>query len=150
MVASLMRATGHDGLADPARLLVSEVVTNVHLHTDVAKLQLVATVHPEWVLISVEDRAPRAHPRTPPPGGPRHPDPHAEGGRGLMLVQECAHAWGITWHGGLEPTGKRVWFELRDAPGPGGEASRPVGQTPPQVTDPPHGRPAGRPGKLGV
>ncbi|NGO69046.1 ATP-binding protein [Streptomyces boncukensis] len=106
MVAALTQATGHPALADTARLLVSEVVSNVHLHTDVPTLQLAASVSGDPVLVSVEDREIAGAPplvRTVPEG---------ERGRGLLLVRECAKAWGVTrW-----PDSKRVWFELYDNP----------------------------------
>ncbi|MFK4273906.1 ATP-binding protein, partial [Streptomyces milbemycinicus] len=44
MVSGLLSATGHCSLIDPARLLVSELVSNVHLHTKVPLLLLEATV----------------------------------------------------------------------------------------------------------
>lgn len=112
MVAALLHATGHSGLADMARLLVSEVVTNVHLHTTVHKLTLDATVRTGCVLVSVLDADPRGVPQV------RRAISDQETGRGLPLVQHLADAWGTTWFGGVEPTGKSVWFELRDASGP--------------------------------
>ena len=109
MVGALLDVTGHLGLVDSARLLVSEVVSNVHLHTTVPQLQLATTVTGDHVLVSVQDEAPHGRPVA---GKP--PSDHALHGRGLLLVQHCASAWGTTWHGGVEPAAKRVWFELRD------------------------------------
>lgn len=108
MVAGLLSATGHSALVDTARLLVSEVVANVHLHTTVPLLLVEATVRNDRVRVSVQDDDPRPIPRSPRDAV----SADAEGGRGLLLVQACAAAWGTVWHGGLERTGKSVWFEL--------------------------------------
>jgi anti-sigma regulatory factor (Ser/Thr protein kinase) len=53
----------------------------------------------------------------------RHGSPEAEGGRGLLLVESLATAWGSA----PDPTGKVVWFEL----GPPDVAPR---RTPPWST----------------
>ncbi|MDK1472571.1 ATP-binding protein [Streptomyces sp. 549] len=108
IVASLLRATGHPQLVDVARLLVSEVVANVHLHTRVPALTLVAAVRRDGLWVAVRDGEPRLAPRLRPVGGEQ------ECGRGLPLLDVLASAWGVTWHGQPEPTGKSVWFELRD------------------------------------
>ncbi|MGK5446855.1 ATP-binding protein [Streptomyces radiopugnans] len=109
MVFGLLNATGHSALAETARLLVSEVVSNVHLHTKVPLLTLEAMVGSDRILVSVQDDDPRGTPSSPEAGIPSE-DEH---GRGLLLVRELATAWGTVWHGGLRPTGKSVWFELR-------------------------------------
>ncbi|MFP8907243.1 ATP-binding protein [Streptomyces atacamensis] len=109
MVAGLLDATGHSALAETARLLVSEVVSNVHLHTKVPLLTLEATVGRDRVRVSVRDDDTTGAPSSPGAGVP----PEAEHGRGLLLVRELAAAWGTVWHGGLQPSGKSVWFELR-------------------------------------
>lgn len=114
MVAALLRATEHSALVDVGRLLVSEVVTNVHLHARVPQLTLEATVRNNRVLVSVLDADPCGVPQI------RKAIRNAEGGRGLPLVQHFAAAWGTTWFGGLQPTGKSVWFELHDEERDGG------------------------------
>ncbi|MEC4018097.1 ATP-binding protein [Streptomyces sp. H27-D2] len=111
MVAGLLQATGHTGLVETARLLVSEVVTNVHLHAKVPLLRLETTIQGSRLLVSVRDDDPRSRPWP----TKAVADDDAEGGRGLLLVEACADAWGTVWHGGLQPTGKSVWFELFDA-----------------------------------
>ncbi|MFF5583329.1 ATP-binding protein [Streptomyces hygroscopicus] len=111
MVSGLLSATGHCSLIDPARLLVSELVSNVHLHTKVPLLMLEATVRAGQLHVSVRDEEPTRMPDT-----TTRPTPHAEHGRGLLLVQAYADAWGTIWHGGLHPRGKSVWFELADQP----------------------------------
>ncbi|MBW1601477.1 ATP-binding protein [Streptomyces sp. JJ66] len=108
MVAALLHANERDALVDVAKLLVSEVVANVWMHTKVPQLTVDATVRPWCLLVSVLDAEPRAVPLA------RRALSVEEGGRGLCLVRELADAWGTTWFGGVEPTGKSVWFELRD------------------------------------
>lgn len=105
-VAVLLEACGHAGLVDVAKVLVSEVVTNVNLHTRSAVVHLEATVHGDRVLVSVGDDEPDGHPWV------RQPCPDEERGRGLLLLRELSQRWGVTWIGGLEPAGKRIWFEL--------------------------------------
>ncbi|KPI17227.1 hypothetical protein OK074_8202 [Actinobacteria bacterium OK074] len=114
MVALLLEATGHSQLTDAARLLVSEVVTNVGLHTDSRTVRMEAVVRRDRVRVAVYDDKPGAGPQLKPP------EPDAEGGRGLHLLSGLAHEWGVTWADAFQPqgfhgcTGKRVWFELRD------------------------------------
>lgn len=85
-------------LAQRAALLVSELVTNVVVHTTshpVVELTLQPTV-----VVSVSDRSHElAEPR-------RHPSD--EGGRGLAIVGACADRWGTC----TAPGGKSVWVEL--------------------------------------
>jgi hypothetical protein len=108
-VAGLMALTGHPQLIDTARLLASEVVTNVHLHTRVPRLTVDTTVRTDRALIAVYDASPGRRPvlRTALPSD-------AESGRGLALIELLAATWGTTWHGAPDPVGKTVWFELRD------------------------------------
>ncbi|MGY0061627.1 ATP-binding protein [Streptomyces sp. LZ34] len=115
MVAGLLVATGHPALVETARLLVTEVVANVHLHTKVPLLSLEATIRGRQLHVSVRDDDPGGAPW---PAEPRSPEAEAdaEHGRGLLLVQAYADAWGTVWHGGLQPTGKSVWFSVSDAP----------------------------------
>ncbi|MFF4352221.1 ATP-binding protein [Streptomyces sp. NPDC001530] len=110
-IALLLQATGHRELADTARLLVSEVVTNVGAHTASLVVRLEAVVRHDRVRVSVYDETADATPR------PIGPDTQAESGRGLLLVSGFAHDWGVTGSDGFPATGKRVWFELRDDPG---------------------------------
>ena len=42
----------------------------------------------------------------------RRPDPFSEGGRGLLLVDALAKAWGVR----TVPGGKVTWFTLSDTP----------------------------------
>jgi hypothetical protein len=106
-VAARLRAAGHHGLPDTARVLVGDVVTNVVVHTRVPRLWVGAAVTRLGAVVSVWDGDQRGVPR------PRHAAEGETGGRGLLLVDALSHAWGVTWTGGVEPAGKRVWFELR-------------------------------------
>lgn len=101
----LLRSQLRD-LAETARLLVSEVVTNVYQHTGAPTLSVETTISPGGVLVGVRDASPRGVPR------PRLSSPDDERGRGLTLVQLLFAAWGITLHDPPEPTGKTVWFQL--------------------------------------
>ncbi|MGA4838869.1 ATP-binding protein [Streptomyces sp. G45] len=97
----LLRNWGRPGKSEVAELLTSELVTNALVHTD-RDAVLTATVGPRGLRVEVRDfvgRRPRV--RAPDVGDGTH-------GRGLMLVQSLADAWGVRAHG----VGKVVWFEL--------------------------------------
>ncbi|MEV0261006.1 ATP-binding protein [Streptomyces sp. NPDC050617] len=108
-VALLLSLTRHASVADVAKLLVSEIVTNVHVHTSTPVVHVDVTVGPGRVYVAVWDDAPcpRLHVRD-----ARDPRAGEERGRGLLLVQEMATRWGVTWP--VEPgrARKRVWFTL--------------------------------------
>jgi len=90
-------------LIDTAQLLTSELVTNALVHTD-SGAELTATLTGEaqpLLRVEVHDRT-GGRPRA------RVPDEQAGGGRGLLLVQALADAWGVR----AQPVGKTVWFEL--------------------------------------
>ncbi|MET9385192.1 ATP-binding protein [Streptomyces sp. NPDC002928] len=97
----LLRHWGKPGRSEIAELLTSELVTNALVHTDREAL-LTATVGPDGLRVEVRDfvtRRPRL--RAPDTDDGTH-------GRGLVLVQSLADAWGVQPHG----VGKAVWFEL--------------------------------------
>ncbi|MEU4086230.1 ATP-binding protein [Streptomyces aureus] len=96
---------GLEGLADPAELLVSELVTNALRHTR-GPLRLNLCVRESSLRCEVEDTDPTCPVR-------RDADPDAEGGRGTVLLDLLAGAWGST----QVPTGKTIWFEI-SIPGP--------------------------------
>ncbi|TXC97916.1 SpoIIE family protein phosphatase [Streptomyces sp. ISID311] len=114
-----VRAVLHDW-ADPdqvdsAVLMASEVVTNVLLHTDGDAL-LVAEISGERgarrVRVDVADSSDELPHR-------RSPGELASSGRGLVLLELLAGAWGVDPRG----DGKSTWFELyEDA----GEAAGPL------------------------
>ncbi|MFI6459539.1 ATP-binding protein [Streptomyces sp. NPDC050528] len=90
-------------LADTAVLLTSELLTNTWRHAPgPASLSL------KWA-----DKRLRASVWDTgflPPYTAGCPEPYAEGGRGLALVELCADAWGSFVMGPAQ--GKVVWFEL--------------------------------------
>ncbi|ROQ66891.1 histidine kinase-like protein [Streptomyces sp. 840.1] len=113
-VGALLRTTEHPGLADDARLCVSEVVSNAHCHTRSARIRVDVTVNRRQVMVYVTDDEPA---RLPKPGvAPHVPHtpyaPHAESGRGLVIVESLTDRWGTTTRGGRVRTAKTVWFVL--------------------------------------
>ncbi|MFS8204628.1 ATP-binding protein [Streptomyces sp. CWNU-52B] len=97
----LLAHWGRPGRSETAELLTSEIVTNALVHTDQEAL-LTATVGPRGLRVEVRDFDSRR---------PRLRVPNADEGthgRGLILVQSLADAWGVRMHG----VGKAVWFEL--------------------------------------
>ncbi|MFB9462633.1 ATP-binding protein [Streptomyces cinereospinus] len=97
----LLRHWGQPGRAEIAELLTSELVTNAIVHTDDDAV-LTATVGPQGLRVEVRDFV---------PGRPRRRVAHSDEdthGRGLVLVESLADAWGVRPH----EVGKSVWFEL--------------------------------------
>ncbi|MFE7441023.1 SpoIIE family protein phosphatase [Streptomyces chartreusis] len=96
-----------DALADDLELLASEVVTNalVHAHSEV---DVRLRKYPDRLRVEVRD----SNPRPPVPVvfvGPEEPgNQEAEFGRGLLIVDALASAWGSSPAG----RGKTTWFEL--------------------------------------
>jgi anti-anti-sigma regulatory factor/anti-sigma regulatory factor (Ser/Thr protein kinase) len=90
-------------LVDRAVLVVSELVTNAVLHAR-TELRLRIELRGDLLHLAVRD------------GNPwmlrlvAIPDPEAEGGRGLWLVDQLARAWGVNRH---PDGGKVVWCTLR-------------------------------------
>ncbi|MPY64841.1 ATP-binding protein [Streptomyces spongiae] len=96
-----LRHWGRPGRSEIAELLTSELVTNALIHTDHDAV-LTATVSPRELRVEVRDFVGlRPQLRIPDAGDDTH-------GRGLLLVQSLADAWGVRTHG----VGKAVWFEL--------------------------------------
>jgi anti-anti-sigma regulatory factor/anti-sigma regulatory factor (Ser/Thr protein kinase) len=89
-------------LVDRAVLLASELVTNTVIHAR-TELRLRVELRGDLLHLAVRD------------GNPwmlrlaTIPDPEAEGGRGLWLVDQLAQAWGVNRY----PDGKVVWCTLR-------------------------------------
>ncbi|WP_405659868.1 SpoIIE family protein phosphatase [Streptomyces sp. NBC_00079] len=104
---------------DSAVLLVSEMLTNVLVHTDADAL-LLAEVRGETgnrrMRIQVNDTS-DALPHK------RRPGELASSGRGLILIELLADAWGVDPQG----EGKSIWFELYES---GGSAEPPDGSGP--------------------
>ncbi|GGY03248.1 ATP-binding protein [Streptomyces minutiscleroticus] len=97
----MLRQWGRPGRAEIAELLTSELVTNALVHTDQDAV-VTATVGPRSLRVEVRDFVAR-RPRLRVPGA--NDGTH---GRGLILVQSLADAWGVRPHA----VGKAVWFEL--------------------------------------
>ncbi|CAL9396750.1 ATP-binding protein [Streptomyces sp. Tu 3180] len=97
----LLRPWGRPEQSEIAELLTSELVTNALVHTD-REAVLTATVGPRGLRVEVRDFVARE---------PRPCVPDADDGthgRGLVLVESLADAWGVRAHG----VGKAVWFAL--------------------------------------
>jgi anti-sigma regulatory factor (Ser/Thr protein kinase) len=107
------RSWGEEDQAHIAELLTSELATNALVHTDrdaevtatlVGGRQAVAQAA-DRLRVEVRDFVAR-HPVL------RKPDSEGTNGRGLLLVQSLADAWGVRPLG----AGKVVWFELGGGP----------------------------------
>ncbi|MER5987207.1 ATP-binding protein [Streptomyces sp. NPDC001787] len=117
-LGTVLRNSAHPALMDDGRLCVSEVVSNAHSHTRSVRIRVDVTVNRHQVLVYVTDDEPGpplkpgplpgTGPQSQAPGG----DPHAEHGRGLLIVDSLAGRWGTTTHGGSSPHAKTVWFVL--------------------------------------
>ncbi|MFC5719661.1 SpoIIE family protein phosphatase [Streptomyces gamaensis] len=96
---------------DSAVLMVSEMVTNVLVHTDgdaVLTAQVSGPPGARCVRVDVADGSDELPHR-------RHPGEMASSGRGLVLMELLAGAWGVEPRG----AGKNIWFELYEtAPEP--------------------------------
>lgn len=107
-VTSLLTGTPHSRILDDARLCVTEVVANAHRHTRTSLIRVHVAVGPEQVTVSVADDAPW----TAPPAGGVRTGPAQECGRGLILLEALASAWGSDVCGCCAPSHKSVWFTL--------------------------------------
>ncbi|MFD7230421.1 ATP-binding protein [Streptomyces sp. NPDC059881] len=105
-VRSALRALlghwGEPGSAEVAELLTSELVTNALVHTGEGAV-VTATVAPAGLRVEVRDFTTG---EVEPPAAAAHDE--STHGRGLILVQSLADAWGVRALG----LGKVVWFEL--------------------------------------
>ncbi|HUR75299.1 MAG TPA: ATP-binding protein [Sporichthya sp.] len=89
-------------VVEEAQLLVSELVTNaVRYGAPPIELQ-VRCAGDNCLRVRVRD----SEPGTP---EPRTPDPDAESGRGLLLVDLVSDAWGSEY----DEDGKAIWFTLK-------------------------------------
>lgn len=102
-----LRLWGLSGLADSAALLLTELATNAFQHGAGSLVEATLRRTPRHLHIQVTDRVDEETPSD------RHQVPHVrpgglldEGGRGLMLVDALADAWGIS------PDGVTVWCML--------------------------------------
>ena len=95
-------ATAAD-VADVAELLASELVTNALIHTEHGAV-VTATVEDSRLHVEVQDFMAGL----PVSDVPSAPD-LGTSGRGLILVERLADAWGVRTAQGV---GKVIWFEL--------------------------------------
>ncbi|MFN0027981.1 MAG: ATP-binding protein [Acidimicrobiales bacterium] len=100
-VAHFLADTTHVHRIDDVRLMVSELVTNVILHTSGHPTMEVGA-NATLLRVEVIDQSSAGAVVQAPPLN--EPD-----GRGLMIVTVLADAWGVTHHS----VGKAVWFEVR-------------------------------------
>jgi anti-sigma regulatory factor (Ser/Thr protein kinase) len=109
---------------DSAVLLLSEVLTNVLVHTDAAALlEAEITDAPQGRRMRVEVTDAGAElPHL------RAPGELASSGRGLLLIELLAHAWGVVPRG----KGKSIWFELDESAAPPDRADGAAPPKPPE------------------
>ncbi|MER6109547.1 ATP-binding SpoIIE family protein phosphatase [Streptomyces hirsutus] len=109
---------------DSAVLLLSEVLTNVLVHTDAAALlEAEITDAPQGRRMRVEVTDAGAElPHL------RAPGELASSGRGLLLIELLAHAWGVVPRG----KGKSIWFELDESATPPDRADGAAPPKPPE------------------
>ncbi|WP_329464225.1 SpoIIE family protein phosphatase [Streptomyces sp. NBC_01431] len=96
---------------DSAVLMISEMITNVLVHTDGDAVLVAEACGPlgtRRLRVEVADASDELPHR-------RRPGEMASSGRGLVLMQMLADAWGVDPRG----DGKSIWFELHEA-GAGG------------------------------
>ncbi|MBZ6229702.1 SpoIIE family protein phosphatase [Streptomyces olivaceus] len=107
---------------DAAVLLLSELLTNVLVHTDADAL-LVAEIAGEpgerGIRVEVTDNGDDLPHK-------RRPGEMASSGRGLVLIELLADAWGVAPRG----TGKSIWYELYESTPP---ADTPDAPAPPSL-----------------
>jgi anti-sigma regulatory factor (Ser/Thr protein kinase) len=90
-----------DDVVDTVELLTSEIVTNAILHGR-AGPRLFVGIDQGVVRVGVHDMSPQVPVR-------RHTRPEDVSGRGVLIVDELASAWGVEAE---RSGGKRVWFEV--------------------------------------
>lgn len=111
-LSALLHDWGSPEQVDSAVLLVSEMITNVLVHTDTDAL-LLAEVTGGAGLRRLRVEVTDAGDDLP---HKRRPGELASSGRGLILIELLADAWGVEPRG----EGKSIWFELYE---PGGVSS---------------------------
>ncbi|MFI7238825.1 ATP-binding protein [Streptomyces cyaneofuscatus] len=112
-LTSLLMVSRHPGLVDDARLCVTELVTNAHCHTRTPLIRVHVAVNRKRVTVAVTDDggaldAGKAFGTLDGPSA----GPEQEHGRGLVLVESLALAWGTGSGGDRYPGRTVVWFTL--------------------------------------
>lgn len=95
------RSIGWGDSADTVAMLVSEVATNVILHSYGAHIRVRVLDHGLRLRVEVSDGSPELP-------APRAARPSEENGPGLALVEAFAVAWGAE----IRLDGKTAWFEI--------------------------------------
>jgi len=103
-IRDVLDETDLTDLADDVMLLASELVTNAVLHA-AAPSQVRLRLREGRVRLEVHDPSPQVP-------VPRARDLGATNGRGMVLVDALADAWGVEVGDGLPDVGKTVWVEL--------------------------------------
>ncbi|MFE7276719.1 ATP-binding protein [Streptomyces sp. NPDC057623] len=106
-VAALAQNLGlpvSDETLETVELLASEVIANAVLYSG-APCDVAVTRNDERLRVEVTDTDPSLPSAV-------EAGPNDESGRGLLLVDALADAWGTQ----LEPCGKTTWFEIRPEP----------------------------------
>ncbi|WP_411079956.1 ATP-binding protein [Streptomyces sp. cmx-18-6] len=114
-VGALLRTGAHPGLADDARLCVSELVSNVYCHTSSELVRVEVMVDRDQVAVHVTDDGPGPLPN---PAA----RPAGEGGRGFLVVDGLATSWGSSTRQEDARRTRTVWFVLTE---PGRDATSP-------------------------
>jgi anti-sigma regulatory factor (Ser/Thr protein kinase) len=89
-----------DGFGAVTELLATELVANVVTHVG-TPMTLRVCRGPSRMRVEIDDPSPEMP-------VVRHPDTADEHGRGVLLVDRLANAWGVD----ARADGKTVWFEL--------------------------------------
>jgi anti-sigma regulatory factor (Ser/Thr protein kinase) len=97
----LMSRQVADGVVKTVELLTSEVVTNAIVHGHSGP-QLIVVIDEDVIRVSVRDVSPELPVR-------RLARVDDVSGRGVIIVEQLASAWGVERDRG---GGKRVWFEV--------------------------------------
>ncbi|MEW2585642.1 ATP-binding SpoIIE family protein phosphatase [Streptomyces virginiae] len=103
-VRDLLHDWADEEQVDSAVLMVSEMVTNVLMHTDGDALlvaEAVGELGERRLRVEVADSSDELPHK-------RHPGEMASSGRGVLLTEMLADAWGVDPRG----EGKSIWFEL--------------------------------------
>jgi anti-sigma regulatory factor (Ser/Thr protein kinase) len=98
-VSEALKEQGFAGDADVVLLLASELVTNAVRHA-ATRFEIRVDAAPDQVRVMVLDEDVEHPPEV------QHPGPEDTNGRGLLLVEQLAKAWGSSRVG----RSKSVWF----------------------------------------
>ncbi len=103
VVRAQLRGWGLAELTTAAAMCVTELLSNVHKHARSPEAVLTFRRITGGIRISVRDSEPSVP-------VVREPDCLSESGRGLFLLSNTAHQWGVA--AARDGEGKEVWFEL--------------------------------------